>query len=81
MKGCCFVMKNAKKTLVLVLLALSIFSGTVPSYAFEREVSYQTELSARAIETEWKYRLHDGQRQKRLWSNTQLKWLTDWMPV
>lgn len=31
-----------------------------------------------AEETEWKYRVVDGKLQKRLWSITYAKWLTDW---
>jgi len=31
-----------------------------------------------AEETTWFYRYVDGKLQKRLWSNTYGKWLTDW---
>ncbi len=29
-------------------------------------------------ETQWYYRVVDGRLQRRLWSNTYNKWLTDW---
>lgn len=38
----------------------------------------QRSIIQRIEETEWKYRVVDGKLQKRLWSITQNKWLTDW---
>lgn len=75
-------MHKAKKSLVLVLLALIISTSIIPAQAIEINATSQTEgITINAIENEWRYRLHNGQRQKRLWSNTKLEWLTDWMPV
>lgn len=39
-----------------------------------------SESVARTEETEWFYRTINGVREKRLWSYTYNKWLTDWMP-
>lgn len=75
-------MHKAKKSLVLVLLALIISTSIIPAQAIEINATSQTEgITINAIENEWRYRLHNGQRQKRLWSNTKLEWLTDWQPV
>lgn len=40
-----------------------------------------TMKAVRAEETEWCFQIVDGQVQRRLWSITYNKWLTDWMPV
>lgn len=31
--------------------------------------------------TEWRYRFNNNVLEKRLWSITEERWLTDWMPV
>ena len=38
-------------------------------------------ITARAEETEWRYRFYNGETQKRLWSITYARWLTDWLPL
>lgn len=38
-------------------------------------------ISPHAEDTKWYYRSYNGQIQKRLWSVTENKWLTDWMPL
>lgn len=35
-------------------------------------------IEVHAEQTEWKYRTYNGHRQRRLWSITYGKWLTDW---
>lgn len=75
-------MQKAKKSLVLVLLALLVSTSIIPAHATEANVPSQSEgVTINAVENEWVYRLYNGQRQKRLWSNTKAEWLTDWMPV
>jgi len=67
---------------VLLLMCLSsVFNPEYAVYASETEtVSYTEDGGAviQAEETEWKYRVVDGKLQKRLWSITYAKWLTDW---
>lgn len=41
--------------------------------------STQTEISPQAEETVWAVRYVNGKRQRRLWSLTYERWLTDWM--
>ncbi|WP_312279996.1 hypothetical protein [Oscillibacter sp.] len=75
-------MRKAKKSLVLVLLAALVSTSIIPAHATEANVTSQSEgVTINAVENEWVYRLYNGQRQKRLWSNTKAEWLTDWMPV
>ncbi len=38
-------------------------------------------VSPRVEQTVWKYRMNNGRLEKRLWSNTYNKWLTDWIVV
>ncbi|QIB70308.1 hypothetical protein Ami103574_13850 [Aminipila butyrica] len=51
-------------------------------YASSLELNTPTEnskiISLRAAETEWRFRTVNGKGQKRLWSITYNKWLTDW---
>lgn len=60
---------------------LLMYLGTAfdPVYAAE-EAIYIKDGGAviYAQETEWRYRVLDGKLQKRLWSITYGKWLTDW---
>ncbi|WP_156778670.1 hypothetical protein [Clostridium formicaceticum] len=48
-------------------------------YAAETMIyTKDTNVVINAEETEWRYRVVDGRLQKRLWSITYNKWLTDW---
>lgn len=40
-----------------------------------------SEIQPRAEETKWYNRIHNGNIEKRLWSITYSKWLTDWIIV
>ncbi len=42
------------------------------------EISNAGKPVVRVQKTEWRYRTHEGRLQKRLWSITKGKWLTDW---
>ena len=37
------------------------------------------EVSPRIEEFKWYYRTYNGKQQKRLWSITEQKWVTDWI--
>lgn len=75
-----------KKT-VLFLLAMCIcLTLSLPAFAdgsrSAAEDAGNREASVeRAEQTEWRYRVYNGQPQKRLWSITYERWLTDWMPL
>lgn len=36
-------------------------------------------VSVMSIQKEWKFRLYEGRVQKRLWSISENKWLTEWL--
>lgn len=39
------------------------------------------QVAPMAEETEWRTRIYNGVLQKRLWSKTENRWLTDWIDV
>ncbi len=59
----------------LALPVLALGSEQVPETATDEEI-----IVMRAEQTMWYYRVTNGAREKRLWSLTYGKWLTDWMP-
>ncbi|AOY74541.1 hypothetical protein [Clostridium formicaceticum] len=67
-------------TVGLLLICLSgVFSPKYVVYAAETMIyTKDTNVVINAEETEWRYRVVDGRLQKRLWSITYNKWLTDW---
>ncbi len=72
------------KKLVSVFMALSLcFAISAPVLAVNLKPTTQmesSEISPQVEETQWRYRVYNGERQKRLWSITNEVWLTDWMP-
>jgi len=74
------------KKMVSFLLVLSIvFSFGLTAFADYSEVvpcnDGESVVEPRIEETEWVLRVHNGNVEKRLWSNTYGKWLTDWIIV
>lgn len=58
-----------------------VYAGsTVPTGCSisSEDTSSSTEISPRAEKKEWRYRTVDGKFQKRLWSVTYGKWLSEW---
>ena len=72
-------------TCLVAGLLVTAFSVPIGGDAVVYAASVSTNAGAdgvsvvqRAEETEWVYRVVDGKLQKRLWSITYEKWLTDW---
>ena len=63
---------------VLMVMMLSVVASAAPVAPINGDSGSST-ASPRAEQTTWVYRIHDGKMQKRLWSNTQGIWLTDWI--
>ncbi|NYB74094.1 hypothetical protein HZF24_08055 [Sedimentibacter hydroxybenzoicus DSM 7310] len=66
--------------LSLILLMVTALSNT-GYMAHAQEVNINStngDVVIFAEETEWRFRVVDGQIQKRLWSLTWGKWLTEW---
>ena len=77
------------KKLISIVLMLVLFCAVLPfAYAEGTEVSTQitetepgdSPITTRVEQTEWIYRNNNGVVEKRLWSYTYGRWLTDWIP-
>lgn len=66
---------------VSFLLAMHPGVCSNPDISPSNTVYANPPVSTYAEETKWYYRMYNGQLQKRLWSDTEKKWLTDWMPA
>ncbi|MCQ4935136.1 MULTISPECIES: hypothetical protein [Anaerotignum] len=77
-----------KKTLLISCFSLTLLAGNLSTPAY---IAYGADttgvltsdlddivITPMAEQTEWRYRLVDGDWQKRLWSLTYGKWLTEW---
>lgn len=76
-------MKKLISLMLAVILCLSLSATAFADYTAtacgedpDDSVSVQ-----RAEQTEWVYRIYNGNVEKRLWSRTYAKWLTDWIYV
>lgn len=72
-----------KRLISLVLALIISLAISIPAFAAEpansKEGSDKVTVM-RAEETQWYYRVYNGQKQKRLWSITYGYWITAWMP-
>ena len=74
----------ATKLIPLCLVLVTLLTNTPAAFAVDVNASaYSSEnqISPRIDETGWYYRVVDGVAQKRLWSYTEGKWLTDWIVI
>lgn len=62
---------------------ISVFSvNLVPAFEYSASPCAESGgISVQAEQTEWYYRVVDGRLEKRLWSRTYGRWLTDWIRV
>ena len=68
--------------IVLLVLLTSLLPLSVNAADLQRkETEIVEEEIQRAEQTEWYYRINNGVLEKRLWSITYQRWLTDWIPV
>jgi len=68
----------------LATIAFSLVGGSITALASEDDAYTEEEtivITTRAEVREWRYRTYNGVYQKRLWSVTYLKWLTEWTNV
>ncbi|MCQ2513385.1 MAG: hypothetical protein MJ092_08400 [Lachnospiraceae bacterium] len=71
-----------KQFLSAILAVIILVFLSFPSYAAIIPQSHNSEEQImRAEQTKWYFRVYNGKLQKRLWSLTEGKWLTDWMDV
>ncbi len=76
-----------KKFIASIGALLLCFSLSSPAFADDTTIEVPpvaeaaSEIQPRAEETEWVVRIYNGRVEKRLWSITYGKWLTDWIDV
>lgn len=74
-----------KKCVVLFVTAILSFCCILPISAFAENSQHDqvevTSVQPRTEEKVWKFRENNGYLEKRLWSITYGKWLTDWIIV
>ena len=73
-----------KKIIITLCIALMLGISTVPVHASGiTPISTVEEggVTPASEETIWYQRIYNGMLQKRLWSITYQKWLTDWIDV
>lgn len=76
-------MKRIIAFLCVFVLCFSVCFAT-PAHAVQSEkfeMSEESDVSPCTEQCEWIYRINNGNYEKRLWSNTYGKWLTDWIYV
>lgn len=73
-------MKKLTKYLSLCIALFTLLSICPVAFASEVDPAIGA-ISPQAEETEWFFRVVDGIAQKRLWSYTEGKWLTDWIDI
>ena len=76
-------MKKFTVFLIALVICLSFSITAFADYTTIESPSeiYNNEIEPRVEQTEWIYRNHNGNLEKRLWSITYGKWLTDWIYV
>lgn len=67
-------------TLMLLTSAAALEYDSGVSQAGQT-ASIENPITPQAEQTVWCTRTHNGKRQKRLWSITYQRWLTDWIDI
>ena len=74
-------MKKRVSIRIVSLLLIACYIGSVQAFALESVPTINEQeksIDSRAEEVEWVFRDYNGQMQRRLWSYTEGKWLTEW---
>lgn len=74
-------LKIKKILFLIIVLAIVLPAKNVFAYEGYHHNALTAETKPMSIVTKWYYRDVKGGTQKRLWSVTEGKWLTDWMWV
>lgn len=64
------------------LCALTLLCGVAPMTAHAKAPSNEGDAVVQTNDVRWYYRTdNNGNREKRLWSMIEGRWLTDWIPA
>ena len=66
---------------ITILLSINVLSANAAPNAVLSYAVSQEEISPMSEETVWYTRVNNGKLQRRLWSITYQKWLTEWEDV
>ena len=71
------------KKLLFTVIAIMLIAVTLIGTVGAANIAEAAEIEnvTRAEETQWYYRVKDGVLERRLWSLTYERWLTEWEPV
>lgn len=72
-------MKKIVLAFITILMMLSMTALPVMATECPPDNNSPATVQPRINETEWRYRTYNGKKQMRLWSNTEGRWLTDWI--
>lgn len=68
-------------SIVALVCVFALFAtGIAPAYAYAPP-SDEGGISTQSEEVCWYFRMNHGVKEMRLWSITNGRWLTDWIPV
>lgn len=71
-----------KRKVLFALVVVAAIQCNVLVYANTttsgEAVVQETQITTRGEVTEWKFRMYNGQQQKRLWSVTYNRWIGEW---
>ena len=74
-----------KKKMLAIAIVLLLSINVLPVYAsgnvFNPVLTSEGDVTPASEETVWYTRIYNGMLQKRLWSLTYQKWLTEWEDV
>lgn len=75
----------AARLLSLCMILITLLTIAPTAFAIGNisatTTSTSNQITPKIDETEWVFRTYNGLFQKRLWSYTEGKWLTDWITV
>lgn len=72
-------LKKWGRNFILSAMLSCCLTGVVAGPAYAASLpDDESGIETHAEETQWKYRIYGGRLQRRLWSNTYEKWLTEW---
>ena len=79
------IIKNMKVSCVLLLIS-GVLISTSPSTVMAKgndvqEKNVKVEKIVKSGDTQWIYKTENGKVYRRLWDETNKKWLTDWILV
>ncbi len=76
-------MKKKITLLIISILIVTLHAPAVYAQSISSESSsiLYEEMTSRKVQYIWKYRVYNGKVQKRLWNESDQKWVNQWQDV